>query len=104
MNIVINKNIDRIKAKITSKELVLNGTVAERYKQCGKVTCRCYEDKKFWHGPYWIWTRKVNGKTITKTLRKEQAVLVRSAIKEMKDLNLIIDKWKTISLKEIEKL
>lgn len=100
----MNKNIDRIKAKITSKELVLNGTVAERYKQCGKVTCRCYEDKKFWHGPYWIWTRKVNGKTITKTLRKEQAVLVRSAIKEMKDLNLIIDKWKTISLKEIEKL
>lgn len=100
----MNKNIARVKSKITSKEFVLNGTVTERYKQCGKVTCRCFEDKKYWHGPYWIWTRKVNGKTITKTLRKEQAILVKSAIKEMKDLNLNIEKWKALSLKEIEKL
>ena len=100
----MNTNIARIKTKITSKELVLNGTVAERYKQCGKVFCRCYDDKKYWHGPYWIWTRKENGKTITKTLRKEQAILVRSAIKQMKELNLNIEKWKKLSLKEIEKI
>jgi hypothetical protein len=100
----MNKMIVRLKSKIESKEHILNGSLAKQYKQCGKLNCRCYEDKKFWHGPYLIWTRKVKGKTVTKTLNKSQATAVKKAIKEMKELNYIIEKWKTLSLKEIEKI
>lgn len=96
--------IDRLKSKITSKEQILKGSIAKRYKQCGRLNCRCREDRKYWHGPYWIWTRKENGKTVTKTLNNNQAVLVKKAIKEMKDINLIIEKWKEQSLREIEKI
>jgi hypothetical protein len=97
-------NIDRLKSKISSKICILNGSLARQYKRCGRLNCRCLEDKKYWHGPYWIWTRKEKGKTVTKTLNSEQAVAVKKAIKEMKDLNFIIEKWKAQSLTEVEKI
>ena len=100
----MTKKIVRLKSKIASKECILNGWLAKQYKQCGKHNCRCRGEKKFWHGPYWIWTRKECGKTVSKTLRKEQAATVRKAINEMKDLNQIIEKWRAQSLKEIEKI
>lgn len=100
----MNKMIFRLKSRIDSKEFILNGSLAKQYKQCGKLNCRCYEDRKLWHGPYLIWTRKVKGKTVTKTLTKSQAIAVRKAIKEMKELNLILERWKILSLKEIEKI
>ncbi len=100
----MNKMILRLKSKIESKERILNGSLAKQHKQCGKPNCRCNEDKKFWHGPYFIWTRKVNGKTVTKTLNKDQAAAVKQAIKEMKELNQIIERWKALSLKEVEKI
>ncbi len=96
--------IGRLKSRITSKELILNGTLSKRYKQCGKESCRCHTEKVHWHGPYWIWTRKVERKTVTKTLSNEQALVVKKAIKEMKDLNVVIKKWQIQSSKEIEKL
>jgi len=97
-----NSRISSLKSKIESKEYILNGSLTKQHKQCGKPNCRCHEDKKYWHGPYWIWTRKENGKTITRTLSKEQAVSVKKAIREMRELNLIIEKWRTLSLKGIE--
>ena len=93
-----------LKAQITSKKYILNGSLARKYKQCGRINCRCFEDMKHWHGPYWIWTRKEKGKTVTKTLNKEQAILVKKAIREMKKVKLIIEKWKSQSLKEIVKM
>ena len=100
----MNKMIFRIKEKIESKEHILNGSLTKKYKQCGKINCRCRKNIEFWHGPYFIWTRKENGKTITKTLNKDQATAVKKAIKDMKELNRNIEKWKELSLKEIEKL
>lgn len=100
----MNRIIEKLKTKIASKDCIVNGTLAEQYKQCGKENCRCRKDKDLWHGPYWIWTRKVNGKTITKTLTKEQALVVKRAIREMKEVNQIIEKWRIQSVREIEKM
>jgi hypothetical protein len=100
----MNKMILRVKSRLNSKELILNGSLTKQYKQCGKLNCRCNENQKLWHGPYLIWTRKVKGKTVTKTLNRNQAIAVKKAIREMKQLNLIVERWKVLSLKEIEKI
>jgi hypothetical protein len=100
----MNNMILRVKSKLDSIELILNGSLTKQYKQCGKPNCRCSESKMFRHGPYLIWTRKVKGKTMTKTLNKNQATAVKKAMREMKQLNLIIERWKVLSLKEIEKI
>jgi len=100
----MNNKITNLKSKLCSKKYILHGTLAKTYKQCGKVNCCCYDDKNSWHGPYWILTRKENGKTVTKTLNKSQVVVVKKAIKEMKEISEVIKKWEIISLLEIGKI
>lgn len=60
--------VRRIKAQLADIDLVLPGTVLRRETQCGRANCRCHADPPQLHGPYWWWTRRVQGKTVTKIL------------------------------------
>ena len=93
-----------LQAKIMSLDYIVVGTLAKIYKQCGKSRCRCSKGKEFWHGPYYIWTRKENGRTITKSLSAEQTKRCKKALKNMKKLNYCIREWKKDSVKSIEKI
>jgi hypothetical protein len=48
------------------------GSLVKRYKQCGSARCACKADPPHLHGPYWQWTSKVKGKTVTRLLREEE--------------------------------
>ena len=98
----MDSEIKSLKNKITAREWILQGTLLRQYKQCGKTNCRCHQDKKHWHGPYWIWTRKEKGKTITKTLNRNQAKMVKKSLEEMKKINKLVEKWKIMSLRHME--
>ena len=91
-----------LKTKMIKLDYVLIGTLLKRYKQCGKINCKCMKNKSHWHGPYYIWTRKEKGKTITKTLNKAQAQFVLKAFKNMMKLNKIVNKMKEISLEKVD--
>ena len=45
------------------------GSITESYRSCGKRTCGCAHPKHPGHGPFYAFTRKVNGKTQTLQLR-----------------------------------
>jgi len=95
--------IEELKRKITSMDTILQGTVLKQYKACGKKNCRCGRDTQYWHGPYWVWTRKEKGKTITKTLKdRNQVKMIQKAFKNMQQINQILGKWKGLSLKVLE--
>lgn len=100
----MDSKIKSLKNQITSRDWILQGTLLRQYKQCGKTNCRCHQDKKHWHGPYWIWTRKEKGKTITKTLSKNQAKMVKKSLEEMKKVNRLVEKWKILSLRHMENI
>ena len=91
-----------LKTKISCLDYISVGTLAKIYKQCGKTSCRCSQNEEYWHGPYFIWTRKEKGKTITKSLLENQAKQLKNAIKNMKKLNKCIHQWKNESIKFIE--
>src|ERR1039457_3227678 len=55
-----------IAAELASLGLALPGTLVERHVRCGRANCRCHADPPVLHGPYWQWTRKVAGKTVTR--------------------------------------
>ena len=55
-----------IAAELAAVGLALPGTLIQRHTRCGKPGCRCHADPPVLHGPYWQWTRKLNGKTITR--------------------------------------
>jgi len=96
--------IQKLKEHIKSIDWILVGTILKQYKQCGNPNCKCMKDKKHRHGPYYVWTRKENGKTITKTLSPEQAKECKKAFLNMKKLNQYIKSWKEKSLKHIDNI
>ena len=100
----MNSKIQVLKHKLLTKDWILKGTLLKQYKQCGKNNCRCHEDNKYWHGPYWIWTRKEKGKTITKTLNQNQIQIVKKAFKNMKEIDQLLEKSKLLSLQYLEKI
>ena len=45
------------------------GSITEVYRPCGKPTCRCAAANDPGHGPYYAFTKKVDGKTKTLQMR-----------------------------------
>ena len=45
------------------------GSITESYRSCGKSNCGCAHQKHPGHGPFYAFTRKVDGKTHTIQLR-----------------------------------
>jgi len=72
------------------------------YRTCGKPGCACAKDKGARHGPYLVWTRKADGKTITHTLSEHQARACRTAIENMQRLEAIVAEMKLLSAQAIE--
>lgn len=50
------------------------GSLVKRFRKCGKPNCRCAKRGAQGHGPDWILTRAVHGKTVTKAIPEGAAV------------------------------
>ena len=65
--------LDRIAVELAAAAgPALPGTLTVRSYACGKRRCRCHASPPRLHGPYAEWTRKIDGKTITRRLTPEQ--------------------------------
>jgi len=49
-----------------------SGTVSITYTTCGRDYCPCMKEGGKKHGPYYVWTRKVKEKTVTRHLTVDQ--------------------------------
>jgi hypothetical protein len=47
------------------------GSLSPRYRKCGKPYCHCAKEGSKGHGPLWMVTRAVEGKTVSKAIPKE---------------------------------
>lgn len=81
---------------------VCSGTVMSLYRRCGKSGCGCNEDPQMRHGPYHIWTRKENGKTVTRSLSKEQADECIEYIENYRRMENIIEEMREISARIVQ--
>jgi hypothetical protein len=61
-----------ITAEIAELGPALPGSLVERRTRCANPNCRCRADPPQLHGPYLSWTRKVDGKTVTRNLDPDQ--------------------------------
>ena len=90
----------RIAADLASLGLALPGTLIQRHVRCGSAGCRCHADPPALHGPYWQWTRKAGGKTVTRLVPDDQVQdyrqwldnhrRMRELVAELEDLTLAI--------------
>lgn len=74
------------------------GTLLKRFMPCGKPGCACQASPPRLHGPYYQWTRKVEGKTVTVRLTPEQADLLATWIANGHEMDRIIAEMKRLSL------
>lgn len=95
---------ENLQAELTKIGFISSGSVMRRYTSCGKAGCKCQADPPQRHGPYWQWTRKVAGKTVTRRLTEAEADLYRQWIDNGRQLNKIVANMETISTKAGEAL
>ena len=89
-----------IAAEIAAVGLALPGTLLHRATRCGYAGCHCHADPPELHGPYWQWTRKRAGKTVTRLVPDDQVDdyrqwidnhrRLRELVAELEDLTLAI--------------
>lgn len=83
---------------------VAPGSVIERYTACGSQGCRCHHDPPTRHGPYYQYTRKLDGKTLTRRLDTEQADRYREWIANRRRLDQLTDQMDRLSRQATELL
>lgn len=98
------KQFNALKAAVAEIGWFRRGTVQRRFMRCGKSGCRCQADPPKLHGPYYEWTRKVKGKTVSVRLTEEQARLMEEWINNGRLLNKLVADMERISHRQTEKL
>lgn len=63
---------------------IFPGSLVQRFRKCGKPTCHCAKKGSPGHGPDWVVTREIQGKTVTKTIPEPALEQVRAGTEEYK--------------------
>ena len=86
-------------AQLADIEMISAGSLTRRYTRCTSPGCKCRAEPPQPHGPYWQWTRKIDGKTVTRRLTPTEAKLYRQWIANDRRMRRIIEQMRTIAAK-----
>jgi len=93
------KDYEELKEEIAEVGYVVLGSVAERRMTCGNSACACHVDPKARHGPYYQWSWKEAGRTVSCYLDQDRAKLCRRWIANSRRLERILKRMRTLSLR-----
>jgi Family of unknown function (DUF6788) len=79
--------------------LISSGSVTRRFTYCASAGCRCHTDPPQPHGPYYQWTTKVNGKTVTRRLNADEAKLYQEWIANDRKMRQLIAQMRQVATK-----
>jgi hypothetical protein len=93
---------DKIAAELARAGYALPGTLTVRAYACGKPNCRCHAEPPRLHGPYAEWTRKIDGKTVTRRLTPAQLAKYQPLFDNAKKLRALLADLQDLTLQIIE--
>lgn len=93
----LRRDYDALKRDIAALGHVIPGSIQKREYRCGKANCRCVTEGIL-HGPYYQWTRKIEGKTVNINLEKEAAMTVKEWIRNNRELRKLCSRLEKNSL------
>ncbi len=96
------RQVARHYAELRALGFLLRGTVNRRYTRCGSPGCGCRTNPSARHGPYYDWTRKVDGKTVTVRLTAAQAKVVREWIARVRRFDRIAEEIQAVSAEAVQ--
>lgn len=83
---------------------IRRGSLVRRFMPCGKPGCRCQGSPPRLHGPYYQWTRKVRGTTVTLRVREREARLLSEWIENGRRLDRIVGEMERVAYRITERL
>lgn len=87
--------------KLAELGFMHEGTVVRQRLTCGKSSCVCHSDPERRHGPYFYWTAKVKGRTVSRLLAKEEADLYQEWIRNRRRFRQILRKMLALAKKAL---
>jgi hypothetical protein len=96
------KHIAEIRDRILQFEFVCSGTLLRRTKVCGKPGCKCAEDPKARHGPYYEWTRRERKRLAHSVVSRQRANVLRRAIRNYREIQRLLRRWEAQSIKAMK--
>jgi len=73
------------------------GTVQRQMLTCGKPHCACHKNPEARHGPYFYWTSKKQGKTVSRKLTLEEAEILEEWIHNRRSLTETVKRMMRLS-------
>ncbi|MGH2772513.1 MAG: DUF6788 family protein [Actinomycetota bacterium] len=89
-------------AAIARTGQVLPGNINERMQTCGQPNCGCHADPPRRHGPYWIWTRKVAAKTVSRWLAPGQSADYQPWVNNSRRLRQLVASLEAVGASVLE--
>lgn len=91
------RRYERLRRRLARVGYFAVGTVTVSRLPCGNPDCRCRRAPRFRHGPYYYWTTKVKGKTVSKLLKPDEARLYLRWIANRRRLDLTVKQMLEVS-------
>jgi len=88
-----------LKRELASCGYLLQGSLTERWIECGKPSCHCHNDRQARHGPYFQWSWKARGRTASVYLDESQATLCKKWIQNNRRLEKTLKRMRALSLR-----
>lgn len=86
----LQKRREELLAKLSAPGDLRPGSLVQSYRRCGKPNCS-YADKQHpGHRTYWLLTRKLAGKTRTRSIPSSQVAATRAQIAECRRLRRVV--------------
>ena len=75
------------------------GSLSARYRKCGKPYCHCAKEGSKGHGPLWMVTRAVDGKTVSKSVPPESVDTTFQQIDTFHQFQSLIREYTEVNIK-----
>jgi len=84
------KQLNVLKKQIADLGISIPGSIQTMYLRCGKKNCRCHQAEEQRHGPYYLWYRRINGKTTTQSIAEEDVHVYRTWISNRDKMETLV--------------
>lgn len=92
----------RIAKALAEPGFALPGTLSMQSYRCGKPNCRCHADPPQLHGPYALWTRKIDNKTVTRRLSTDELAEYQQLFDNAKRLRGLVAELQVLTLSMVD--
>lgn len=93
----LEAEFDRLRKDLCNISYFKKGSISRCYQTCGNKSCRCYNDKEYRHGPYFLWTSKENNKSKSILVPELMVKEALGYIEDYKKLKQLIKRMEEVS-------